>query len=196
MLNLPWTIVDAMNPFAPCFYGETTWEKAKRLCAGAILTPGKRTVSEALRVMGLGESQQYAQYHQVLNRAAWSPLDVGRVMVGQLVQEFIPAGEPLVLGIDATIERRWGKKVRARGIYRDAVRSSQSHFVKASGLRWISLMVQTPIAWAERSWALPIMTVVAPSECYYEERERTPRLCWIAVYRCSNSCGAGCPIGS
>ncbi len=60
MLNLPWTIMDAMNPFAPCFFGATTWGKAKTLCAGAILTPGRRTVSEALRVMGLGESQQYA----------------------------------------------------------------------------------------------------------------------------------------
>jgi hypothetical protein len=64
MLNLPWTIMDAMNPFAPCFFGATTWGKAKTLCAGAILTPGRRTVSEALRVMGLGESQQYAQYYQ------------------------------------------------------------------------------------------------------------------------------------
>lgn len=146
--------------------------KAKTLCAGAILTLGKRTVSEALRVMGLGDSQQYAQYHQVLNRAAWSPLDMGRVMVDQLVKEMIPAEEPLVFGIDETIERRWGQKIKARGIYRDAVRSSKSHFVKASGLRWVSLMLQTSIAWTERTWALPIMTVLAPSERYYQERGR------------------------
>jgi hypothetical protein len=172
MLNLPGTIMDALNPFAPCFYGATTWEKAKTLWVGAILTPGKRTVSEVLRVMGLGDSQQYAQYHQVLNRAAWSPLDMGRVMVDQLVKEMIPAEEPLVFGIDETIERRWGQKIKARGIYRDAVRSSKSHFVKASGLRWVSLMLQTPIAWTERTWALPIMTLLAPSERYYQERGR------------------------
>jgi hypothetical protein len=60
MLNLPWVIMDRMNPFAPCFDGVTTWEKAKRLLVGAILTPGKRVVSEALRVMGWGQSQQFA----------------------------------------------------------------------------------------------------------------------------------------
>jgi hypothetical protein len=124
--------------------------------------PDKRVVREALRVMGLSESRQFAQCHQVLNRAVWSPLEL-------LVQTFIPRGE-LVLGIDATIERRWGRKIAARGIYRDPVRSSESHFVKASGWRWISRMLLTPMP-----WALPVMTVLAPSERYYQERGCTPR---------------------
>jgi hypothetical protein len=82
----------------------------------------------------------------------------------------VPAEQPLVFGIDPTIERRWGHKIAARGIYRDAVRSSDSHFVKTSGLRWISLMLLTPIAWAQRVWALPVMTVLSPSERYYQQR--------------------------
>jgi hypothetical protein len=81
----------------------------------------------------------------------------------------------LVLGIDETIERRWGHKITARGIYRDPVRSSKSHFVKASGLRWISLMLLTPIPWAQRIWALPVMTALAPSERYYETCGRKPK---------------------
>jgi hypothetical protein len=76
----------------------------------------------------------------------------------------------LVLGIDETLERRWGKKINAKGIYRDAVRSSGSHFVKCSGLRWISLMWLAPIPWAKRVWALPVLTVLAPSEQYCQER--------------------------
>ena len=70
----------------------------------------------------------------------------------------------MVIGIDDTIERRWGAKIKARGIYRDPVRSSHGHFVKASGLRWLSLMVVVPIPWAGRRWALPFLTVLAPSE--------------------------------
>jgi hypothetical protein len=92
-----------------------------------------------------------------------------------LVKTFCPKDKPVVFGIDETIERRWGQKIAARGIYRDPVRSSDSHFVKASGLRWISLMVLTAIPWAERIWALPVMTAVAPSERYYEERGRRPK---------------------
>lgn len=172
MLNLPPIMIDLLNPFAPCFYGVTTWMKAQILLIGAILTPGNRVVTEALRVMGLSESEQFAQYHQVLNRAVWSPLALAQVLLQLLVKTFAPQDEVLVFGIDPTIERRWGRKIAARGIYRDPVRSSRSHFVKTSGLRWISLMLLTRIPWAERVWALPIMTVLAPSERYYQTRGR------------------------
>jgi DDE superfamily endonuclease len=175
MLNLPWTIMDTVNPFAPCFYGVTTWEKAKRLLIGAILTPGKRVVSEVLRVLGLSASRQFAQYHQVLNRAVWSPLDLAQVLLRVLLTNLVPAKQTLVFGIDPTIERRWGRNIAARGIYQDAVRSSHSHFVKTSGLRWISLMLLTPIPWTQRVWALPVMTVLSPSERYYQQRQRQPK---------------------
>lgn len=172
MLNLPPIMIDLLNPFAPCFYGVTTWARAQVLLLGAILTPGKRVVTEALRVMGLSNSEDFAQYHQVLNRAVWSPLELAQALLKLLVKTFVPADEVLVFGIDPTIERRWGRKIAARGIYRDPVRSSHSHFVKTSGLRWISLMLLTRISWAERLWALPVMTVLAPSERYYQARGR------------------------
>ncbi len=175
MLNLPTIIINLLNPFAPCFYGVTTWMKAQTLLIGSILTPGKRVVSEALRVMGLRESRQFAQYHQVLNRAVWSPLDLARVLLKLLMNTFCVPEQALVFGIDATIERRWGRKIAARGIYRDAVRSSDSHFVKVSGLRWISLMLLTNIAWAQRVWALPVMSVLSPSARYYQQRGRVPK---------------------
>lgn len=70
----------------------------------------------------------------------------------------------LVVGIDNTIERRKGKRITVKGIYRDPVRSSDSHFVKASGLRWLSLMLLVEIDWAQRVWALTFFTVLAPSE--------------------------------
>jgi hypothetical protein len=175
MLNLPWIVIELLNPFAPIFYGVTTWEKAKILLVGAILAPGKRTVSSVLRVMGLGEGAKFAQYHQVLNRAVWSSLEASRVLLLMVVSRLWPGDKPLVVGMDETIERRWGQKIQTRGIYRDAVRSSKSHKVKVSGLRWISLMALIPVAWAERVWALPFLTASAPSERYYEQRGRQPK---------------------
>jgi hypothetical protein len=82
----------------------------------------------------------------------------------------------VVIAIDETIERRWGARIRARGIYRDPVRSSHGHFVKTSGLRWISLMLLAPIPWAGRVWALPFLTVLAPSERYAHERRHRHKL--------------------
>jgi hypothetical protein len=87
-----------------------------------------------------------------------------------LVETFVPEGDPLVVGIDETVERRWGKKIRAKGVYRDPVRSTQENFVKASGLRWVCMMLLVPIPWAARVWALPFLSALAPSERYATER--------------------------
>ena len=141
------------------------------LLTGAILAPGKRTVTAALRVMGLSDDRHFQTYHRVLNRAVWSSLQASRILLGILVSTFAATGT-IVLGLDETIERRRGAKIKARGIYRDPVRSSRSHFVKASGLRWLSVMLLVPIPWARKVWALPFLTILAPSEHYYQERQR------------------------
>ncbi|MHB8630227.1 MAG: IS701 family transposase [Aggregatilineales bacterium] len=174
MLNLPGWMIAVLTEFAPVIYGVSTWCKVEVLVTGAILTTGKRTVSAVLRTMGLSDDRNYAKYQHVLSRAAWSGLDASRVMLGLLLKHF-DTGGPLVFGIDETIERRRGEKIRAKGIYRDPVRSSKSHFVKASGLRWVSMMWLTRVPFAERIWALPVLTALAASERYYEEQGRTPK---------------------
>jgi DDE superfamily endonuclease len=167
MLDLPKQIIQVLRHFAPVF-SERVWEWAKVWVVGAILAAGPRTVTAALRVMGLSEERQYQNYHRVLNRAVWSGRQVSEELLRLLVEVFVPAGEPIVVGIDDHIERRRGEKIAARGIYRDAVRSSKRFFVKTSGLRWVSMMLLTKIPWAERVWALPFLTVLAPSERYHE----------------------------
>src|SRR5690242_15327788 len=111
MLNLPRIVIALMDPFAGCFYGVTTWMKAQTLLMGTILTPGKRVVTEALRVMGLQNSRKFAQYHQVMSRAVWSPMEMVPILLKLLLTAFAKSGEPLIFGIDPTIERRWGAKI-------------------------------------------------------------------------------------
>ncbi len=172
MLILPKPIMTLLIPFQPLFR-QPTWIKAQILFIGTILATGKRTVTIALRVMGLSDEPHFSNYHQVLNRAVWSPRHLSEMLLALLMKHLdSDETKPLVFGIDETIERRWGPKIAKRGIYRDAVRSSKSHFVKTSGLRWISLMWLTEIPWAERIWALPFLTVLAPSERYHEQASR------------------------
>lgn len=162
MPPLPTRFVSVIVAFAPLFR-QRTWRHARVLLIGAILAPGTRTVTSVLRILGLARERHWVNYHRVLSRAAWSPRAASRILLGLLVRAFVHDG-PLVFGIDDTIERRWGPRIRARGIYRDPVRSSRGHFVKASGLRWLSVMLLTPIPWAGRVWALPVMTALCPSE--------------------------------
>src|SRR5512141_1983208 len=175
MLTLPLWMITILSEFAPVIYGISTGYKVEVLVTGAILTTGKRTVSAVLRVMGLSQDRNYAMYHHVLSRAGWSGLAVSRILLHLLLKTFSEMVGPLVFGIDETIERRRGDKIAAKGIYRDPVRSSKSHFVKASGLRWISLRWLTRIPWAQRIWALPFLTVLAPSERYYEQQHRSAK---------------------
>ena len=172
MLTLPDAIVAVLVPFATLFTSPT-WRKAQLLLVGAILTPGQRTVAAALRVMGRsGHRDNCSRYHEVLNRAVWSSREVARVLLALLLQHLDRGDGPLVFGIDETLERRRGAKIRARAIYRDPVRSSRSQLVKASGLRWISLMWLGQVPWAGRHWALPVLTVLAPSTRYHQQQGR------------------------
>ncbi len=170
MLSLPARFAAVILCFAPLFR-QLTWRHAQVLLIGAILVPGQRTVTHILRISGLGWERRFVNYHRVLNRAAWSGRATAQVLLGLLLEAFVPKG-PVLLGLDDHIERRRGKCIRAKGIYRDPVRSSKGHFVKASGLRWLSLMLLVPIPWAGRVWALPFLTALAPSERYSQERGR------------------------
>jgi DDE superfamily endonuclease len=170
MPRLPVRFAAILLSFAPLFRYRS-WRHAEVLLIGAILAPGKRTVTSLLRIMGLSRERRFVNYHRVLNRARWSERGVARLLLRLLLVAFVPSG-PVILGLDDTIERRRGKCITAKGIYRDPVRSSHAHLVKASGLRWLSLMLLAPIPWAGRIWALPFLTTLAPSQRYCQEHRK------------------------
>ncbi len=162
MLILSSVIMKVIEPFAQVF-SQRIWDLVQVLWVGAILAPGKRTVSAVLRVMGLSEEAQFQNYHRVLNRAKWSSLQASRILLGLLVASFVSAGAPLVVAADETLERRKGVKLKQKGCFRDAVLSSQKHKVTSFGLRWVSMMLLVTPPWSSRVWALPFLTVLAPS---------------------------------
>ena len=103
MLTVPVALMALIVSFAPLF-SKRVWQHAQVLLVGAILAPGKRTVTSALRVCGLAAEPRYQNYHRVLNRAAWSPLAASRHLPGLLLQTFAPTGPLLAL---AHSPRQW-----------------------------------------------------------------------------------------
>ncbi|MCG8346642.1 MAG: transposase [Chloroflexales bacterium] len=169
MRNLPGAIIHVLRAFELLF-SEPVWEWARILLIGAILAPGKRTVTAVLRVMGLSDAAPFQHYHRVRNRAVWSPRAVRRVLLRLRLAACVPPAAPVILGRDAQLERRRGANIKAKGLDRDPVRASKSFFVKSRGLRWLCLLRLTPIPWAQRVWALPCLTVLAPAERSHQER--------------------------
>jgi DDE superfamily endonuclease len=168
MRTLPETMIRVLSPFAPLF-SRRVWQHVRLLLVGAILAPGKRTVASTLRAVGLHGERRFCRYHRVMSRARWSSREASRILLGLLLEAFAPEG-PLVLGVDETLERRQGKKIAAKGVYRDPVRSSHTHFVKTSALRWVCVTLLVPIPWASRVWALPFLSALAHSERHATER--------------------------
>jgi len=175
MLTAPDKIMRLLESFRPVF-SDRVWGWAQVLLLGAILAPGRRTVTRILRVMGLGQETQFQNYHRVLNRAVWSGLGLSGRLLRVLVDTFVPAEAAIVLGADETLERRRGAHIAELGCYRDAARSTARNKVKSMGLRWLSLMLIVPLPWASRPWALPFLTVSAPSpavDAAHKRRHKT-----------------------
>src|SRR5512135_3029236 len=134
-MPLPPEMVVLLAAFAPLF-SDRVWAHAQIL---AILATGKRTVTSALRILGLSHEAHFTNYHRVLNRAAWCPRAASRILLGLIVLTLVPADWPIVLVADDTVERRHGRTIQARGCSRDAVRSSRKVVVQCFGLKWVAM---------------------------------------------------------
>lgn len=170
MVNVPLEVQTILLPFAPLF-STPVWQNACTLFIGAILSISKRTVTSALKVMGLKDEKRFTNYHRVLNRAKWNALNAAKILLGRIVS-VIPATWPLIVLVDETIERRKGNKIKAKGCYRDAVRSSHKKVVHCFGLKWIAMMAVVPLPWSLRPWSLPFLTVLAPPKSYNEAENK------------------------
>lgn len=170
MLDYPPEFSLLISPLWSIFHNRRSCLHAKVLLLAAVLCTGKRTVCNLLRSVGLSFEPTFHKYHRVLSRAKWSELRGSAYLLQIMIDLFLPDPLiPLVFAIDETIERRWGRRIKARGIYRDAVRSSKSFFVKCSGLRWMvmALVCELPGS-SGRCWALPFFSSLCPSKRYFD----------------------------
>ena len=158
-------------PFAVMFT-QPSWLNAVALAMGALLCLNRRTVCAALRAVDGAADKGFSRFHRFLSRADWSGLQGSQILLGQLQKALVPAGEPLVIGVDDFVERRRGAKIRDKGVWRDAVRSSRGFFVKVTGLRWLSLQLLARPAFAARTWGLPFLTILSRSEQTDARRKR------------------------
>jgi hypothetical protein len=156
-------IIQLLAAFAPVLTKPTFGKVLVRLF-GAILSPGKRTVTAALRVLGLDQETTFGKYHRVLNQAVWSPRCLSRELLRLLVPAFVPPGVALVFVVDETLERRAGKHIVYKGWFRDAVRSVGNKVAVSLGIRWCVVCLLVCVPWTSRAWALPVLGVPLLSE--------------------------------
>jgi len=163
-------LVRLLTVFAPAFTAPT-FAHALTLIYGTILAPGRRTVTAALRAIGRDDERHFTTSHRVLNRAAWSPLALSRILLSLLVAAFVGADAPLLLVIDDTLERRYGRRVADKARYHDPVRSSSGHVVTTSGVRWLCVCALVRVPWSRRPLGAPFPHRALP----HSRRQRAAR---------------------
>lgn len=170
MDSLSHNILSVLLPFSVLF-SKPSWEKALMLLLGTLVCIGKRTVCSALRAMGLCNEAGFSKFHHLLNRTRWSSLRAAKILLFMLLP-LVQEGLPIVFFIDETLERRRGKKIKAKGYYRDAVRSSNSQLVKVSGLKWLTMTLSVRLPFIPRAFALPFLSVLEYSKKCDEHLKR------------------------
>src|SRR3712207_4173185 len=155
----PVEIIPVLAHFAPAF-SEPTYQKAVVLVVGTLLAKGRRTVTAALRAVGLQHEPGWSKYHQVLNRAAWSGLGVSRLLLLLIVATFVAADALITITVDETLERRWGRRIGKRGHWRDSLASSKGMNVSTSGLRWLVFAVVVQLPWSRCYGSLPFLSIL------------------------------------
>lgn len=172
MPSLPLVILSLLNEFAGSFT-KRTWRHAQTLLIGTILSSGKRTVTAALRALGLSQEPNFSKYHRVLNSARWDSWQLVKILLGLLLP-LVPNDYAILIAIDETLERRKGNQITAKGCYRDACRSTKGMVVHCFGLKWQCAALLIKLPWNDRYWALPFMTVLCVAKTYDHKKTGYP----------------------
>jgi DDE superfamily endonuclease/Archaeal putative transposase ISC1217 len=158
-MHLPDPIIAIFLHFQPLLSARS-YRKMVLLVCGTIMAKGRRTVTTALKVLGLEQQTNWTKYHNLLNRAKWRGLLASALLLKLLVCMFVASNAPFEIAVDETLERRWGRKIAKKGHWRDSAASSHGLNVTSCGLKWLTFALIVKLPWAKRRWALPFLAVL------------------------------------
>jgi hypothetical protein len=162
--------VPLFSLFRPAFTA-TTFLRAQLLGIAAILTNGRRTLSNLLRTVAGLTNAAPSSYHRVLSLAQWSALSLAAILLRFIIQHFWPQGRTRLVG-DDTVTAHPGRKVYGKARHRDPVRSSHSYTAWRWGHKWVVLSVLVQFPFATRAWSLPVLVTLYRSAQDNHKRAR------------------------
>lgn len=175
-MHLPDPIIAILIQFQPVL-SAPSYRKMVLLVCGTLLAHGRRTVTAALKMLGLEKEGDWSKYHHLLNRARWKGLAPATILLTLVVKTFLSPTAALEVVLDETLERRWGPNIKKKGHWRDSLASSRARNVAAVGLRWLVAALIVKLPWSNRRWALPFLAVLLTTPKVSAElglRHRTP----------------------
>jgi hypothetical protein len=158
MLVIPSFAQPLLGQLAPVFL-QPTYQRFLLLLVAAVLTTGRRTVSNLLRSVSGLASGDPSSYHRVSSKRRWSSLRLARILATFILDHCVADG-PIFLAGDDTVDEHRGAKVHGKGCHRDPVRSTHSFTAYRWGHKWVVLTILVKFPFAVRPWALPVLVAL------------------------------------
>jgi hypothetical protein len=149
-MNLPACAMPILTLFRPVFSTPTD-HRFLVLAPAALLTTGRRTVTNVLRTVQYQAQGQVSSYPRVFSQRHWATWALARTLMTFLLDYVLPPG-PVLLAGDDTVTEHPGPHVFSNGRHRAGVRSTHSY----TAYRWGHKPVAT------RPWALPVLVALVP----------------------------------
>jgi DDE superfamily endonuclease len=159
--------------FAPAF-SPAIFQRVQLLVVACLLTTGRRTIANLLRIVPHLLQGSSSSYHRVLSQARWSSLQLACALTRFLIRHLLPTGLITLIG-DDTVDGHKGPKVYGKARHRDPVRSTQSYTAWRYGHKWVVLCVLVRFPFATRPWALPVLVALYLSAEQNRQRQRPHR---------------------
>jgi SRSO17 transposase len=157
-MNVPICAMPVLTMFRPAF-STPTYHRFLVLVLAAILTTGRRTVTNLLRTVRSQAQGHGSSYHRVFSKRRWSAWALARTLITFLLDHVVPPG-PVLLAGDDTVTEHPGPQVFGKGRHCDGVRSTHSYTAYRWGHKWVVVSVLVELPFATRPWALPILVAL------------------------------------
>ncbi len=132
--------------FTPAFT-PPTFQRALVRVIGAILAPGRHTLTHLRGTVRTLATGHYSAYHRVLSRAVWARFPLAKILAAA-IWELIPSEEPVVVSVDDPSPQHKGPHVYGQSRHHDACRSTHSPIVWVWGRQGVvpAIHVRFPFA--------------------------------------------------
>ena len=163
MLNLPESMIAILANFAPLF-SRPVFKNALELMVAHFLCTGRRTITNLIRCLGKHKDNQFTKYFYVIRKAKWSPFKSSKILLLLIVDRLLPKNSQIEINIDTHLNKRGGPKIKGLGLHRDAVASSKSQKVLATGHNWLVVAICVRMFGSKYKWSLPFLAYLLTPE--------------------------------
>jgi hypothetical protein len=148
-----WAVV--LQVFAPVFARRGTFRLFTVLATGMVAAAGRRSVVGMLAGAGMARKVSFHAACRFFSHAVWDVDRMGLAAAGLIVRSLLGPDEPIVVAVDDTLFKRWGRKVHYAFWTHDGAAQGKNKIGR--GNRWVVAGIVVRLPFATAPVCLPVL---------------------------------------